>query len=127
MSVLGQRAPTPSSSSTAPRRPSDGGDDKIRVNKLDVYHGDRIGLEDWLMQVDIYFTFYLVSANKKTIFASTFLRGRAQHWLKPNLRKYLENHDENPRAMFTNFDNFKRELRRIFKTSNEEQIAKRVI
>jgi len=127
MSVSGQRAPTPSNSSTAPRRPSDGGDDKIRVNKPDVYHGDRIGLEDWLMQVDIYFTFYPVLANKKTIFASTFLRGRAQHWLKPNLRKYLEDHDENPRAMFTNFDNFKRELRRIFETSNEKQIAKRVI
>ncbi len=79
------------------------------------------------MQVDIYFTFYLVLANKKTIFASTFLRGRAQHWLKPMLRKYLENHDENPCAMFTNFDNFKRELRRIFETSNEKQIAKRVI
>ncbi len=29
--------------------------------------------------------------------------------------------------MFTNFDNFKRELRRIFETFNEKQIAKRVI
>jgi len=29
--------------------------------------------------------------------------------------------------MFTNFDNFKRELRRIFGTFNEKQIAKRVI
>jgi len=29
--------------------------------------------------------------------------------------------------MFTNFDNFKKELRRIFKTFNEKQIAKRVI
>jgi len=127
MSVSGQHAPTPSNSSTAPRRPSIGGDDKIRINKPDVYHGDRTDLEDWLMQVDIYFTFYPVPADKKTIFASTFLRGRAQHWLKPNLRKYLEDHDENPRAMFTNFDNFKRELRRIFGTSNEEQTAKRVI
>ncbi len=79
------------------------------------------------MQMNIYFTFYSVSANKKTIFASTFLRGRAQHWLKSTLRKYLKNHDENPSAMFTNFDNFKRELRRIFETSNEKQIAKRVI
>ncbi len=79
------------------------------------------------MQVNIYFIFYFVLANKKTIFAFTFLRERVQHWLKPNLRKYLENHDENPRAMFTNFDNFKRELRRIFETFNEKQIAKRVI
>ncbi len=127
MFVLGQRAPTPSNSSTAPRRPSIGEDDKIRINKSNVYHEDRTGLEDWLMQMDIYFIFYLVLANKKTIFASIFLRGRAQHWLKSNLRKYLENHDENPRAMFTNFDNFKRELRRIFETFNEKQIAKRVI
>jgi len=79
------------------------------------------------MQVDIYFTFYPILANQKTIFASTFLRGRVQHWLKLNLRKYLENYDENPRAMFTNFDNFKRELRRIFETFNEKQIAKRMI
>jgi hypothetical protein len=79
MSVSGQRVSTPSSSSTASRRPSTDEDDKIRVNKPDIYHEDRTGLEDWLMQVDIYFIFYSVSANKKTIFASTFLRGRAQH------------------------------------------------
>jgi hypothetical protein len=77
--------------------------------------------------MNIYFIFYFVSANKKTIFASTFLRERAQHWLKLNLRKYLKNYDENPRAMFTNFNNFKRELRRIFETFNEKQIAKRII
>jgi len=29
--------------------------------------------------------------------------------------------------MFTNFDNFKKELRRIFETFNEKQIAKRII
>ncbi len=127
MSISGQRAPTSSNSSTASRRPSIDKDDKIRVNKPNIYHEDRIGLKDWLMQIDIYFTFYPVLANKKTIFASTFLRGRAQHWLKPTLRKYLKNYDENPRVMFTNFDNFKRELRRIFETSNEKQIAKRVV
>jgi len=77
MSVSGQRAPTSSTSSTAPRRPSNGEDDKVKINKPDVYHEDQIGLKDWLMQVDIYFTFYSVLTNKKTIFASTFLRGRA--------------------------------------------------
>ncbi len=29
--------------------------------------------------------------------------------------------------MFTNFNNFKKELRKIFKTFNEKQIAKKVI
>ncbi len=79
------------------------------------------------MQINIYFIFHLVLANKKTNFASTFLKERAQHWLKLNLRKYLKNYDENSRTMFTNFDNFKKELQRIFETFNEKQIAKRVI
>jgi hypothetical protein len=127
MFVSDQRASISSISSSASRRSSIDEDDKIRINKPDVYHEDRIGLKDWLMQMNIYFIFYPVSANKKTIFAFTFLKERAQHWLKPNLRKYLKNYDENPRAMFTNFDNFKRELRRIFETFNEKQIAKRII
>jgi len=29
--------------------------------------------------------------------------------------------------MFTNFDNFKKEFRRIFETFNEKQIAKKMI
>jgi len=77
MSVLGQRASISSISSSASRRPSIDEDDKIRINKLDVYYEDRIGLKDWLMQVNIYFIFYFVLANKKTIFAFTFLRERA--------------------------------------------------
>jgi len=46
MSVLGQRASILSSSSTASRRPSIDEDDKIRINKPDIYHEDRISLKD---------------------------------------------------------------------------------
>ncbi len=52
---------------------------KIKVNAPDKYYEDRTGLENWITQVKIYFTFYLVPENKKTLLASTFLRGRAQH------------------------------------------------
>jgi len=79
------------------------------------------------MQIDIYFTFYLVPEDQKTIFASTFLRDRAQHWLKSALRKYIENLLENLNAIFTNFNNFKRELQHIFGNSNKKQIAEKVI
>jgi len=143
MSVSGQRAPTPSTSSTAkgkqpvsnPMEIDDDGSStdsegeissKIKVNAPDKYYGDRTGLEDWITQVEIYFTFYPVPGNKKTLLASTFLRGRAQHWLKPNLRKYLENGGD-PGGIFTNFGIFKEELRRVFGISNEKQTAKRVI
>ncbi len=46
MFILGQRAPISSNSSTTSRRLSIDEDDKIRINKLDVYHEDQIDLED---------------------------------------------------------------------------------
>jgi len=79
MSVSDQQISILSTSSTALCRSTIISNDKIRINKPDIYYGDRIGLEDWLMQVDIYFIFYPVQEDQKTIFASTFLRGRAQH------------------------------------------------
>jgi len=60
------------------------------------------------------------------LLASTFLRERAQHWLKSNLRKHLEN-GEDPEGIFINFDVFKEELRQVFEIFNERQTAKRVI
>jgi hypothetical protein len=46
MFVSDQRAPISSISSLASRRPSIDEDDKIRINKPNIYHEDRIGLED---------------------------------------------------------------------------------
>jgi len=46
MSILGQRVSIPSTSSLALRQSSIMKDDKIRINKLDIYHEDRIDLED---------------------------------------------------------------------------------
>jgi hypothetical protein len=46
MSVSGQRASILSTSLLASRRPSIDEDDKIRINKPDVYHEDRIGLKN---------------------------------------------------------------------------------
>jgi len=46
MSVLDQRVSISSTSLLASRRPSIDKDDKIRINKLDVYHKDRIDLKN---------------------------------------------------------------------------------
>jgi hypothetical protein len=46
MFVLGQRAPISNTSSIASRQLTIMIDDKIRVNKPNIYHEDRIGLED---------------------------------------------------------------------------------
>jgi hypothetical protein len=76
MSILDQRAFILNTSLIVSRRLFVNEDDKIRINKLDVYHKDRIDLKNQLMQINIYFIFYFVLANKKTIFAFTFLKER---------------------------------------------------
>ncbi len=100
---------------------------KIRINKFDIYYRDCTDLKNWFIQIDIYFIFYSVSANQKTIFVLIFFRKRTQYWLKSNLQKYLKNYNKNLYTIFTNFDNFKKELRRIFEIFNKKQIAKKVI
>ncbi len=74
----------------------------------------------------MYFEFNIVSNNKKVLFVLTFLKDRAQHWFKSQLKKYLNN-DEDTRTKFSFFTEFEKKLQRIFKIFNEEQIAKRVI
>ena len=46
MFILGQRASIPSTSSLASRQLLDMGDDKIRINKSNIYHEDRIDLKN---------------------------------------------------------------------------------
>ncbi len=127
ISVLDQRASISSTSLSVLCQLSIIKDNKIRINKFDIYYRDCTGLENWFMQIDIYFIFYSVLADQKTIFASIFLRERVQYWFKSNLQKYLKNYNKNLRSIFTNFNNFKRELRRIFEISNKKQITEKVV
>ena len=53
--------------------------DDTKVAKPDLYYGDRQGLDDWITQMETYFQFTPIESNKRTLFATTYLRGRAQH------------------------------------------------
>ena len=92
---------------------------KIKINKLDLYYKDRMTLKDWFTQMKIYLLFNSVEKNRKTLFVFIFLRERAERWLKFNLRKKLDD-DENDKEIFTQFSEFKKEIRRIFKVFNEK-------
>jgi hypothetical protein len=100
--------------------------DDSKVAKPDLYYGDRQGLDDWLNQMDLYFIFTPMEERKKTIFASTYLRGRAQHWMKPMLQRFL-NEQEDTDGIIMSFVKFKKEIRRIFGISNEDKVAIRLI
>ena len=54
-------------------------DDKIKINKFDVYHENRNELKSWLIQIKIYFKFNSVSNNKKMFFAIIYFKKRVQH------------------------------------------------
>ena len=99
---------------------------KIKVNKFDLYYEDRMTLKDWFTQIKIYLLFNSVEKNRKTLFVFTFLRGRAERWLKPSLRKKLNDNEDN-KEIFAQFSEFKKKIRRIFEVFNEKQTAERVI
>ena len=102
-------------------------DDRVKTNKLDVYKSERDELNDWLIQMKLYFAFNSISKNQKTFFAFTYLRGRAQHWFKSKVRSYLDDEEDIDDKIFTRFNSFKVAIRRIFEVFNEEQFVERII
>ena len=53
------------------------------------------------------------------MFAMSYLRGQAQHYVKPLLTQYLDD-GSNPKEVFANYGRFKVYLESIFGISNEE-------
>ncbi|CAD0052049.1 unnamed protein product [Aureobasidium pullulans] len=117
---------TPAPSEVGGTRSTSTTRDDSKVAKPDLYYGDRQGLDDWLNQMDLYYIFTPMEEAKKTIFASTYLRGRAQHWMKPMLQKFLDRREDTDGIMVS-FAKFKTEIRRIFGISNEDKVAVRHI
>lgn len=103
--------------------------DDSKVQKPDLYYGDREKLEDWFHQVQMYFLFTSVGTEKRTLFATTFMRGRAQHWIKPYLHKFLEDGPEagDTNGLFADFNTLKENMRLVFGVTNDKETAIRVI
>ena len=55
------------------------------VAKPDLYHGERNKLEDWLMQVDLFFEFdgAKIPVSKRVALVTTYMRGRGAQSPKP--------------------------------------------
>ena len=101
--------------------------DKVKVNKLDIYKGERDELDDWLIQMKLYFAFNSISKNQKTLFAFTYFRERAQHWFKSQVRSYMKDEKDIEDKIFIQFNDFKKAIRRIFEIFNEEQFVERIV
>lgn len=100
--------------------------DNIKINKPDVFKGDRRKLDDWLNQMEIYFFFEKTPNDQKTLLATTYMRDRAQHWIKPMLTDYLRERKD-PKGIFGRFQSFRDEVERIFGISNEDAVAEQKV
>jgi hypothetical protein len=114
-----QRTPAGSTSTEHSTHPAPRGD-QPRAGKPDDYYGDRNKLEDWLLQLQLYFEFTPVE--KKTIFSTTFMKGKALRWMRPKIRSFLSE-GEDPEHIFSEFSAFTHAIRRVFGETNEEEVA----
>lgn len=129
------RGPTPSASGSGQRRPTmdEGLDKGVKIAQPDLYYGERDKLESWLTQISLYLAFMgdKIPAAKHATFAITYLRGRAQKWVEPFLKKYMEEPDEPENAdiklWMESAARFRVEIRRMFGPSNEANAATRII
>ena len=115
----------------------------IKVAKPDLYYGERSLLEDWILQIDLFFKFSgsPIAPKDRVTFATTYMRGRAQRWIKPYLVKYLNNQNKSRNQesdeededeikltkWMENFTQFKIEIRRTFGISDEKETAIRIL
>jgi hypothetical protein len=87
------------------------------VGKIPLYYGERKKLEDWLLYCDLHFHKKdNVTDGKKPLIAVEHLRDEAFTWVKPFLKQYMDN-DENDTMvveMFESWDQFKKQIRRAF-------------
>ena len=64
--------------------------------------------------------------NRKVMFATGYFRGKAEDWVKPRTKAYLQNpNDHSVKAFFEDWITFKNHASRIFGISNEDKIAER--
>ena len=106
----------------------DDGSGKVRVAKPDKYHGEREKLEPWLLQLSMWFWDHDTPTieGKRTVYASSLMRGRALKWIQPLLKEFLDN-KEDDEGIFANYKKFQKKIRMTFGTTNDKEYAIRVV
>jgi hypothetical protein len=101
------------------------GHSTVKVPKPDLFYGDRSKYEEWTIQVELHFRFNRVPLNEQALYAATFLRGRAEKWIKPFLKKKLEGTETT--GILNSWTSFKENCTNIFGNTMEIMDATREI
>lgn len=70
--------------------------------------------------------YYSVSNPNRTIFATSYYRRQAQHYLKPLLSAYVNDRTDS-KGIFKDYNTFKKYIREVFRITNEKNTAVRII
>lgn len=98
-------------------------------NKIPEYNGNRKGLKHWLLQCDLFFhNNDHIEAGDKAVFVTSYLKGDAFSSIAPQLEIYMgDDEDEANKALFENWNLFKRHLQRLFGDTTQRTMAERNI
>ena len=127
MSTSGRQAtPTPSVVGGQQRQPPPG---PLKVSPPELYYGARDKLDDWLVSLELVFKLSReIHEQEQVLYATTFMRGQAQKWMKPYLKTYLDGSaNAEVQTWMTDFDNFKEKIETVFGAANENKVAIRII
>ena len=102
-------------------------DFKSKAAKPDLFYGDYKKVEEWLLQLGLYFHFATeaLEDQERILFASTYMRGRAAQWIKPYVNRCLTN--SKPEEVIANYGSFEDKLKQLFGIADEEAAAERAI
>jgi hypothetical protein len=103
----------------------------IKVQKPDLFYGERAKLETWILQFDRLFHIEgdKVDDSDKVVLASTYMKGDAEKWVIPIIRRYMDDTiaDAGNTTLVENWDAFKIRLRQVFSPFKESVIAEQKI
>ena len=107
---------------------------KIKIPSPDKFLGEQRMLSPFLTQLDTYIRLNHIMFRKeadKVLYASSYLRSDALNWFEPTLRDYMENEkkdrDDKTNKIFISLEEFKKQIRIVFGTIDQERTAERKI
>ena len=98
----------------------------IKITKSKIFNEQRTKLENWLLQLKLYFVFNSIKNDKKTFFVINRMKEKVFNWIKFNMKRYLHN-DEDIEKIFFVFNKFKIFIQKIFSVINEIIIFIKII
>ena len=107
---------------------------KIKIPPPDKFLEEQRMLSSFLTQLDTYIHLNHIMFRKeadKVLYASSYLRSNALNWFEPTLWDYMENEkkdrDDKMNEIFASLEEFKKQIRIMFGTVNQERTAEREI